>query len=82
MRTIAAVLLLTSLYTDAQLFADKRMMVRPNCVRTGPCDMWELGWLDEQGQFHPRQRMSTEQMRQFMNDGIKSGAIKNLETAR
>ncbi len=81
-RAAAAGLLLTSFYGDAAVYAGKRMMVRPICVRSGPCDMWELGWLDGHGQFHPRQRMPVDQMRQLMVDGIKSGAIKNLESAK
>ena len=50
-RAIVAVLLLSGFYTDAQLYADKRVMVQ--CARLGsPCGR-DLGYLDRDGRFHP-----------------------------
>jgi hypothetical protein len=50
-RVIAAVLLLSGFYADAQLYAAKRVMVQ--CARLGsPCGR-DLGYLDRDGRFHP-----------------------------
>ena len=50
-RAIAAVLLLSGLYADAQLYGAKRVIVQ--CVRLGgPCQQ-VIGYIDRDGRFHP-----------------------------
>jgi hypothetical protein len=48
---IAAVLLLSGFYADAQLYAAKRVMVQ--CVRLGSSCQHDIGYLDREGRFHP-----------------------------
>jgi hypothetical protein len=50
-RAIAAVLLVSGLYTDAQLYAAKRVIVQ--CASIGGSCGRDLGWLDRDGRFHP-----------------------------
>jgi hypothetical protein len=53
-RTIVAVLLVSGFYTDAQLYAAKRVMVQ--CAALHRACGKDLGWLDREGRFHPVQR--------------------------
>ena len=55
-RTIAAVLLLTAFYSEAQLYAAKRVIVQ--CAATSGACGRDLGWLDREGRFHPTARTS------------------------
>ena len=50
-RTIAAVLIVSGFYTDAQLYAAKRVIVQ--CAATSGACGRDLGWLDRDGRFHP-----------------------------
>ena len=50
-RAIAAVLLLSGFYADAQLYGSKRVLIQ--CVRLGgPCQQ-VIGYIDRDGRFHP-----------------------------
>jgi hypothetical protein len=53
-RAIAAVMLLSGFYADAQLYAAKRVIVQ--CSALGrPCGR-DLGYIDRDGRFHPVKR--------------------------
>jgi hypothetical protein len=78
-------LLICGLYTDVQLWACKhaaaqtRIYVRPVCVSRGPCEYWELGFLDERGQFHFMQRMPEGELRAFLREKIMDGTLRLKE---
>lgn len=48
---IAAVLVLSGLYADMQLYAGKRVIVQ--CAALGSACGRDLGYLDREGRFHP-----------------------------
>jgi len=83
MKRIATTLLLLScLYTDIALWACKRataetrIYVHPICVSPGSCEYWELGFLDEHGQFHFMQRMHQQDLKDFLQKKIMDGTLR------
>lgn len=54
MKALMAIMLISGLYTDAQLYGAKRVIVQ--CARLGsPCGR-DIGYLDRDGRFHPAAR--------------------------
>jgi hypothetical protein len=55
MKALMAIMLISGLYTDAQLYGAKRRD-RAQCARLGGYCGRDLGYLDRDGRFHPAAR--------------------------
>ena len=85
-RIVMIVLLLSGIYADVLLWAYKhaaaqsRINVHPICVDSdASCDFWDIGWLDERGQFHFMQRMHESELRTWLRSKIVDGTLKLKE---